>query len=299
MALFKCKAKPETKKEVTEKSNEKLMRRLIITAAIIALVVGAVAVARPSILYAVAGHFESTGNTDAAYDIYVILDDYKESKDKAWNIKYTNEINALLACEIGDVVTFGTYEQDNVEKNGPEDIEWYVLDKQEDRVFLLTKDLLDNQPYNTTKEATTWEKCSLRGWLNETFYAKAFHADEQAHIEETRVLAEKNPDFNTRPGKSTRDKLFLLSNSESLTYITSRTVRSATTSEYAIANGGYRNLATGTGYWWLRTPGKTSEMAEYVYYHGYIEAPGNDVDKTFYGVRPAMWVNISVAEDAE
>ncbi len=299
MALFKSKAKPETKKEVKEKSNEKLMRRLIITAAILALVVGAVAVARPMVLYAVAGHFESVGNTDAAYDLYLILDDYKESKAKAWDIKYTNEINALLACKVGDVVTFGTYEQDNVEKNGKEDIEWHVLDKQEDRVLLLSKKLLDNQPYNTTKEATTWEKCTLRTWLNETFYANAFHADEQAHIEESRVLAEKNPDFNTRPGKTTRDKLFLLSNDEALTYITSRTVRSATTSEYSIANGGYRNLATGTGYWWLRTPGKTSAMAEYVYYHGYIEAHGNDVDKTFYGVRPAMWVNINVAEDAE
>ena len=39
----------------------------------------------------------------------------------------------LQAANVGDYVTLGVYEQDNVESNGKEPIEWRVLDQQDDR----------------------------------------------------------------------------------------------------------------------------------------------------------------------
>ena len=52
------------------------------------------------------------------------------------------------SVNIGDYVTFGTYEQDNNLKNGAEAIEWQVLDKKDCKVLLLSKYALDAKPYN-------------------------------------------------------------------------------------------------------------------------------------------------------
>lgn len=40
---------------------------------------------------------------------------------------------------IGSIVAFGRYEQDGNEENGPEEIEWVVLDVQDGKVLLLSK----------------------------------------------------------------------------------------------------------------------------------------------------------------
>ena len=50
---------------------------------------------------------------------------------------------------IGGIVTFGRYEQDGNEENGPEGIEWIVLDVQDGKVLLLSKYGLEVKPYNT------------------------------------------------------------------------------------------------------------------------------------------------------
>ena len=60
---------------------------------------------------------------------------------------------AAAACadgvpEAGSLVTFGHYEQDRNTENGPEAIQWIVLDTDGDRVFLLSKYGLDAKQYN-------------------------------------------------------------------------------------------------------------------------------------------------------
>ena len=50
---------------------------------------------------------------------------------------------------IGSIVAFGRYEQDGNEENGPEEIEWVVLDVQDGKVLLLSKYGLEVKPYNT------------------------------------------------------------------------------------------------------------------------------------------------------
>ena len=45
-------------------------------------------------------------------------------------------LNPILTAKIGDVVTFGTYEQDNDNTNGKEPIEWIILNKTEKNAFL-------------------------------------------------------------------------------------------------------------------------------------------------------------------
>lgn len=109
-------------------------------------------------------------------------------------------LNPLGKLSVGDRLEFGTYEQDGSSGNGAEDIEWIVLDKTADKILVISKYTLDCQRYHRQKEAVTWETCSLRTWLNSTFYNAAFSADEKPQILMTM-------DSET----SAQDKIFLLS----------------------------------------------------------------------------------------
>ena len=62
----------------------------------------------------------------------------------------------------GDIITFGRYEQDNNMKNGPEGIEWIVLEVQEGKAFLVSRCGLDMIQYHTKNAEITWEECSIR-----------------------------------------------------------------------------------------------------------------------------------------
>ena len=74
-----------------------------------------------------------------------------------------------------DMILFGHYEQDNDLGNGPEPIEWIVLDTQDGKALLLSKYGLDAVPYNDdNNRAVTRETCTLRTWLNDTFLNAAF-----------------------------------------------------------------------------------------------------------------------------
>ena len=111
----------------------------------------------------------------------------------------------------GDSILFGAYEQDNNFENGAEPIEWEILDENEKGIFVLSKYILDFQPYNTDDEDTTWENCSLRTWLNKTFYDAAF--DEAAKSRIITITNENtdNLHYKTKGGEDTQDKVFCLS----------------------------------------------------------------------------------------
>lgn len=89
----------------------------------------------------------------------------------------------------------------------------------------------------------TWEKCSLRTWLNDTFYNKAFNADAQAAILTTNVDNSKNQgdsEYSTNGGNNTMDKVFLLSYAEADRHFDIESWNDAALIEptaYAIAQG--------------------------------------------------------------
>lgn len=87
-----------------------------------------------------------------------------------------------------EVVTFGRYEQDGNESNGKEPIEWYVLEREGGKALLISKYVLDEEPYR--KEDINgyvygewqWNNSTLKSWLNETFYNVAFVSSERAGL---------------------------------------------------------------------------------------------------------------------
>lgn len=87
-----------------------------------------------------------------------------------------------LEYQIGKVVRFGDYEQDNNLDNGTEPIEWVVLDVKDGYALLLSVYSLDAQPYDTEGRNVSWLDCSLRAWLNDEFYHAAFAWYEQSEL---------------------------------------------------------------------------------------------------------------------
>lgn len=53
-------------------------------------------------------------------------------------------------------------------------IKWRVLKKQEGEVFLMADTVLTKKPYNEKRKSVTWEKSTLRTWLNKNFMNLAF-----------------------------------------------------------------------------------------------------------------------------
>ena len=215
---------------------------------------------------------------------------------KKYGKETVDEINSL---QIGDIYIFGTYEQDNDVSNGKEEIEWQVLAKEDYRVLLISKYALDCVQYNSEREYVTWETCSLRKWLNETFINSAFNSDEQALIPETNVSADKNPEYSTNPGNATKDKIFLLSISEVNKYFSSDDERMCAATDYAKAQGAYIADDYTVGgkeacRWWLRSPGDSWSDAARVRCGGSVACTGlvYGVDDDDVSVRPALWITL-------
>lgn len=202
-----------------------------------------------------------------------------------------------LTVEINDIVAFGKYEQDGMRSNGPEAIEWLVLDVQEDKALLLSRYALDSMPFNDTYRAVTWENSTLRNWLNGSFLDTAFTAEERKDILTAEVdngVSQGNREWRTSGGNNTEDTIFLLSYAETDRYFDDSGDRICIPTKYAVNMGaGTRILDDGVttaGWWWLRSPGENSNHASFVNFDGtrYTNAVGNE----YLSVRPALWIRL-------
>ncbi|MBQ3848001.1 MAG: serine/threonine protein kinase, partial [Clostridia bacterium] len=174
----------------------------------------------------------------------------------------------------------------------PEQIEWLVLARESNKALVISKYALDCQPYNTSHSDVTWETCSLRKWLNETFLSAAFNSEEQSSIISSTVTADKNPSYSTSPGNNTTDKVFLLSITEASKYFKSDEARKCALTDYAIAQGAWASASYKTDFWRLRSPGDDSIYAAYVDSGGSVDCLGDGVSRNVYGVRPALWIDL-------
>lgn len=152
----------------------------------------------------------------------------------------------LAEANIGDLVCLGSYDTDD-NSDDIESIYWRVLDKDGDRLLILSDKLLDSFSYNYNPDReiltdVTWENCSLRAFLNDTEegFLTMFTEDEQTLIQVTHLKNEAANDdlmaqwggledqgektysdlaIQDRPDDpDTDDKVFLLSYQEVLSY---------------------------------------------------------------------------------
>ena len=204
-----------------------------------------------------------------------------------------NITDTAISAEVGEYITFGTYEQDNDTSNDKEPIEWLVLDAQEDKALVISKYALDCQLYNTDMVDITWEECSLRAWLNNEFLSEAFSDLEVEKIISSTVSADKSVQFSTNSGNPTVDKIFLLSITETERYFDSEEERCCTATEYAKAQGSWDGSPNGNCWWWMRSPALYQNRAAYINHDGKISEEGDYVNYGDNAVRPAMWIEIN------
>ncbi len=189
----------------------------------------------------------------------------------------------------GDSISFGKYEQDNNLENGVEDIEWTVIEIQENTALLLSNKILCAADYNNEKvdseDTLCWGTSSLREWMNGEFYEQAFNEEEKGKIRPMHIVG---------GGIESVDNVFLLSRMECKGL--AGTNREAEPSRYAY-NQGLEISAHQKSSYWLRT------VAELEGYYGekqidIIDSNGELFYKSIKdskqcGVRPAIWLSLA------
>ena len=151
-----------------EKAKKAFAIRAAVVAACIAFVIVLTTVIIPSSEYSTAMDLYNAGKYAEAITAFSSVN-YKDSSEKASECAFLIQKEGLKDISVGKTIKFGSYEQDNNTSNGKEAIEWLVLDVQGNKVFLVSRYNLDVQPYNKTSGSVTWEKCTLRTWLNNDF----------------------------------------------------------------------------------------------------------------------------------
>ena len=243
------------------------------------------------------------GKKEEAYDIFIDIKRYEDSVSKASSIFAETKLEKLRSADIGSYIYFGKYEQDNDLENGPEPIKWLILDKVDigsERILVISQEALDAVAYDDAllTEELTWERSSIRNWLDKTFYPTAFDPVEQLFISEV-SLTDDNGELY-----SENDKVFLLNTKEITKYLKTKEARTCRATSYAKAMGvheqRYRVLDGKeyySCYWWLRSTGETFRSAICIYENGDFSNIGNSATDDFRGVRPAMWLDLSAVNN--
>ena len=198
------------------------------------------------------------------------------------------------------------YHPNNVYYFKYEPLTWRVLDP--DEGYIMCDNIIDSQSYQNfvirkddklynskdcTNYVSDWETCSLRQWLNKTFYNTAFSREEKMLIGTT-FLENNSPD-GTWFGTDTGDKIFILSFDDVINsaygFDSSKSefdeARKLKGTDYSKCQGVY--ISQGYPHWWLRTPGN-AEAVYLVSSYGWA-ALGLGVYGTGVGVVPALKLN--------
>lgn len=199
----------------------------------------------------------------------------------------------------GSYVKFGSYFQQHIDIKEP--IEWLVLENDGKTALLLSRYALDSKPFNETDADVAWSSCALRRWLNGEFIHDSFSAEEQQVMASTSVAAAKNPQYDTLPGKPTRDKVFILSLPELEKYLVSDDVRLCIPTVYAKNCGAfiyneYRTEGRATCPWWVRAPGEVQSKASVSSGDGSHLFDGIKVSNPLISVRPALRLDLSLID---
>ena len=167
----------------------------------------------------------------------------------------------------GSTISFGKYR-------------YIILERQGDRALLLSISCTEKCAYNEKSVPVTWEKSTIRSYLNYYFYQNAFDEMQKRRILTSSVINKDNSKYGTKGGNNTQDKVFLLSLDEVKKYFPSDEKRIAKLKGDAV-------------WWWLRSPGNNTYNAANVGNNGVISEYGNYVQNVYGAVRPALWVDIS------
>lgn len=236
--------------------------------------------------YELAMDYIQQGKYSDAYVILEELGDYSDSASQMAAIREAAFLQQIKQAQPGDIVYWGSYEQDAVTSNGKEDIAWIVLYDDSGRKLLLSQSCLDCRPYNEQDTPSSWAKSSLRTWLNDDFYWEAFNEAEQQALHYALIETESSED--------TRDHVFLLSMAEANLYLD--LFENGLFTEYSIRQGAVHDLQ----HWWLRdTHNGAYNFGATCYGDKVVADLGAKVSQDNVAVRPCIWVDTRTEAEKE
>ena len=261
---------------------------------VLSLVAVLVIVVRNAVRYREAVALDEAGDAQGAYELFHVLGGYSDAAQRAQALVEADPALPYRSASKGDTVEFGAYEQDGNAQNGPEPITWIVIDKIDGQLLLLSADVLDARQYHHVPfEEVTWENSDLRAWMNGDFYEGAF-----TPVQRVETVHNENADQSitgANGGAATDDRVFALSETESVIYLNTPAARSdigAAPASVHAAAGPLSVSEDGTADWWLRSPGTYGFATQFVDASGAPSLSGANVDLQ-YGVRPALWIGVA------
>lgn len=148
--------------------------------------------------------------------------------------------------------------------SGNANLRWHVLQLYEDRVFLLSENILGTMPYVEDATNADWGGSAIRQWLNDEFVRTAFEGTEDGAARIVRI------------------------NEDLVTLLTPEEYESFSNSAKGYGNAFLRTKTT----WWLKATDNDTMDAPFV--------KGSEVKWGFArvkdGIRPAVWLKLESGE---
>lgn len=176
--------------------------------------------------------------------------------------------------------------------------DWYVIDKQNDKILIIAEKVIEKHPYHNEDCEITWETCDLRKYLNDDFY-NAFSESDRSRIIEVTNKNSNNPWDGTNGGNITTDNIFLLSIDEIVKYFGDsgklQTKQFGPKGEAWWFDDQYdcvrlAKFGSKNAWWWLRSPGYIGSRAAYIAISGLVHLHGESIRSKNGGVRPVLWL---------
>lgn len=193
-----------------------------------------------------------------------IIEDLESEHNDSNEIREKLVTESIKNADIGSIIYFGLYDFKGNSYSKKKVIEWYVIEKEDNKLLLLSKDVEDKPfgvDYYSKDYTSNWTKSPIRDWCNLTFYNMAFN-----QYEKNMVLDTSHSDCGVT------DKVFFLSVDE-----ISACLEKCPDIEYPYSS------------WWLRTSGSTKKKIKYM--------KGKEIDEQeplwmmSEHIRPALWIN--------
>lgn len=219
---------------------------------------------------------------------------------------------SLEGIAVDDYIVFGEYPY--TENGDKKPLQWIVREIEEDKLFLISRYVIDVMQYHTNSKRMNWDNSEIRKWLNSDFIQNSFEEGLSENIIPTRIeyRSYRNFFFDIERSNFSIDKIFLLGFEELAKYWPTPSFAKAKNLGSGVSYA--KRKATLTPY--AKTKEYTDPLAiEYVDHHIYnyllrdtiqnyigcvISKPaaGSVNPWGFYshkniipdGIRPAMWV---------
>lgn len=230
-------------------------------------------------------------------DVYAVVGCTVEKQESTEAKKDEKNINTEASDYLG-TVKFGHYPTGSSGEIA--EVEWLILDKIDDRVLLLSKNVIDFLPVHKKSDRVTWETCILRKWLNSDFINTLLTEEEQRMLSLTTLSVDTlMSGILCNICNPTEDRVFLLSAKECFKYFTSDLSRAGHTTPYADEKRKEKDKANMNRdklcrSWWIRKDGSAHNESGIVSSDGYVFTFGGFKNREIGGLRPAMWVNIEL-----